>query len=230
MQLLRKNGILFYFLVLAVHCVCIYSGAETLRIITKMLLVPVLIAWLSAQDGRHIPVIIYTGLVFCLAGDVLLVWAGEWFFISGMLCFIIAHICNGIYFARLQDPLHSRLREAFAAAVVLILVSALVLAVLNPYLGSLRIPILIYMLIISIMAILAANTAANAALRNISFRFFIPGAGLFVISDAILAINKFMAHQPMLDIIVMATYAGALYFLTRGFAGTNYQIRAVKSV
>jgi uncharacterized membrane protein YhhN len=219
MQSLRKNGILIYFLVLTVHCVCIYSGMETLRIITKLLLVPVLAGWLSAQGGRRIPGVVYAGLVFCFAGDVLLAGKGDLYFLSGMLCFIIAHICNSIYFVKLQDPRHSRLREAFAAAVVLILLSAVVLTVLNSTLGSFRIPVLVYMVIISIMAILAANTAASGAFRSIALRFFIPGAGLFVISDAILAINKFMAHQPMLDMVVMVTYAGALYCLARGFAG-----------
>lgn len=228
MQLLRKQGILVYFIMLAVHCACIYLEADIPRIITKVLLVPVLMLWLRAQAGKNVPVIVYTGLFFCFAGDVLLAWAGEWFFLSGMLCFIIAHICNSIYFSRLQDPRVSRLREAFGAAIALILLSAVLFVVLNPYLGSFRVPILVYMVIISIMAILAANTAANQSIRSIAFRFFIPGAGLFVLSDGILAINKFMAHQPMLSIVVMATYAGALYFLARGFAGTNYAVRTAK--
>lgn len=221
MQFVRKQGILIYFIVLAVHCACIYLEAETPRIITKVLLVPVLMLWLSAQAGKRVPFIVYAGLFFCFAGDVLLAWTGEWFFLSGMICFMVAHICNSVYFTKLQDPRNSRLREAYAAAILLILLSAALFVILNPYLGSFRIPILVYMAIISIMAILAANTAASQSLRSVAFRFFIPGAGLFVVSDGILAINKFMTHQSVLSVLVMVTYGSALYFLARGFASAN---------
>jgi uncharacterized membrane protein YhhN len=228
MQFLSKKGIAVYFLVLAVHCICIYLSAETPRLITKVLLVPVLMGWVGARDRKHIPAIVYAGLAFCFAGDVLLAGTGTAFFLSGMLCFIVAHICNSIYFIKLQDPLHSSLRESFFAAAILIFLSAFVFFILNSHLGTLRIPVLVYMLVISIMAILAVNTAANKRIRNVGILCFIPGAGLFVLSDAVLAINKFMAHQPMLDIVVMATYGGALYFLAKGFVATDYGLRKSK--
>lgn len=228
MQFLRKNGIVVYFLVLIVHCFSIYLETETLRVVTKLLLVPILAVWLIAQKGTAFSVVVYLGLLSCFAGDVLLLFTGELFFLTGMLCFIKAHVFNSVYFIKLQDPRHSRMREAYAAAVILILLSVVVFVVLNPYLGIFRIPVLVYMLIISIMAILAANTAANGSVRRIAIRYFIPGAALFVISDAVLAINKFMAQQPMLNIIVMATYGGALYFMVKGFDGTNYKVQFSK--
>ncbi len=217
MYLFKKYGITLFLLLLVTHCVCIYFEADTARLITKVLLIPVLMTWLRSQTGNHVPLVVYIGLFFSFMGDILLTGSGELFFLLGMLCFIITHICNSIYFVQLRDPRNGRLREAFAAAIVLILLSAVVFAVLNPYLGSFRLPILVYMTIISIMAILAANTAANTGLREVALRFFIPGAALFVASDAILAMNKFLVHQPLLDIVVMATYGGAQYFLVKGF-------------
>jgi uncharacterized membrane protein YhhN len=98
------------------------------------------------------------------------------------------------------------------------LVSAIMFGILNPYLGNLRLPVLFYMVIISIMSILAANTAAHAQFRGLALSCFIPGAALFVVSDSLLALNKFVFNIMWLNMAVMLTYGLAQYFLAKGFA------------
>jgi len=88
---------------------------------------------------------------------------------------------------------------------------------LRSALGAYQVPILFYMLFISLMASLAVHTTSNATYKNFALQTFVPGALLFVISDVLLATNKFYAHLPVLDLGVMLTYAGAQYFLTKGF-------------
>ena len=73
------------------------------------------------------------------------------------------------------------------------------------------------MFIISLMAFLATGTIQNESIKRTAFKFFIPGAVLFVVSDATLAINKFLVHQTYLDIVVLLTYGLAQYFLVKGF-------------
>jgi uncharacterized membrane protein YhhN len=216
MQSLRPPAGLLFFAILVAHCLCIYYGWQEARLVTKLLLVPVLVCVL-AISARRVPVWVYAGLACCFIGDLLLAQAGELFFMLGMLGFILAHVANSIYFYRLQHQHSCRMRESVAVAAVLILLSAAVFAILNPYLGSLRIPILVYMLIISIMAILAASTTGNPDVRRVALLRFIPGAGLFVVSDAMLALNKFLLHDQRLEIAVMITYGGALYCLADGF-------------
>jgi uncharacterized membrane protein YhhN len=76
------------------------------------------------------------------------------------------------------------------AAILLAGLSTVVFRLLQPSLGSFQLPILFYMFIISIMAVLATRTM-NANPVNSDRVCFIPGAALFVLSDATLAVNKF---------------------------------------
>ena len=67
------------------------------------------------------------------------------------------------------------------------------------------------------VTLVGSITTSNPAYKNFAIQTFVPGAILFVISDALLATNKFYAHLPVFDLGVMLTYAGAQYFLTKGF-------------
>jgi uncharacterized membrane protein YhhN len=218
MQVVRKNGIAIYFLVLAMQCFSIYAGWEPLRMISKIVLIPILTLHLFAVAGTAVSILVYTAFLFAYLGDLALLQKGDIFFLAGMAAFIVSHICNSICFLRLQDKSHTRLREAFAAAIILMLVSAIMFGVLNPYLGKLRLPVLCYMVIISIMSILAANTAGNERFRSLALGCFIPGAALFVVSDSLLALNKFVFNTMWLNMAVMLTYGLAQYFLAKGFA------------
>jgi uncharacterized membrane protein YhhN len=229
MSFFRKNGMLVFFILLLIHCVFVYLDHVTARQISKALLLPSLILYVAAAAGRAVHWLAYAGLVFSFLGDVLLLGKGDGYFLAGMLAFVGTHLCNSFYFLRQTDHSNTRLREAFFAAILLMVLSITVFGRLNESLGGFRIPVFIYMLVISIMAILAANLAGCLPLRKIAWNCFIPGAGLFVISDTTLALNKFLYHQPQLDIVVIFTYGVAEYFLVKGFvamASTTTPLKA----
>jgi uncharacterized membrane protein YhhN len=220
MSLIKKYGALLFLAILIAHCVCIYFEWGTLRTITKLLLLPVLIAYLWVHTGNRLHSLqfqVYAGLIFSFLGDLLLARPGEQFFLLGMLAFIGTHVCNSIYFYRLQPLRFSRAKEAWLALIVLLVVTVVVFGALNPYLGKFKLPILVYMLIISIMGILATNTVSNPTLKSLAVQYFIPGAALFVFSDGVLAMNKFYYHKPFVDIIVMLSYGYAQFLLVLGF-------------
>ncbi|MCW3087430.1 MAG: lysoplasmalogenase [Sediminibacterium sp.] len=225
MQLIKKHGIALFLLVLAIHCLCIYGEWALPRIFTKLLLVPLLMACLWTNT-RHTSTAALAGLGFSFAGDLLLARSGESFFLLGMLAFMGTHISNSLYFIRQKKIETSRPGAMLLAAGILTVVIFLVLRQLGSSLGNFKAPILVYMIVISAMAILAANTITSFSLRAIAIACFIPGAALFVLSDALLAMNKFLYHQPLLDIAVMLTYGGAQYFLVAGFirAGKKTQV------
>ena len=223
MDFIKKNGILIFWVILLLHCVFIYSGLNDLRFITKLLLLPVLVVYLWAatkHNGGSISSLVYFGLLFSFLGDLILTQPGETFFLSGMLAFIGTHICNSIIFYKMHRVTIKGVRAVLLATVILFLITISVLIILNPYLGQFQLPILVYMIIISSMAILATNTVNASLLKGIALQCFIPGASLFVFSDGILAMNKFLYHQPMLDMVVMLTYGAAQYFLISGFIRT----------
>jgi uncharacterized membrane protein YhhN len=48
-------------------------------------------------------------------------------------------------------------------------------------------------------------------------RQFVTGALFFVVSDSLLAINKFYQAFPFAGLLIMLTYCAAQYFIVRGF-------------
>jgi uncharacterized membrane protein YhhN len=221
MEFIKRNGISVFFLVLILHCFFVYFSLPLARGISKSLLLPWLMLYLWANTRGNLSILAFTGLVFSFIGDVLLLGKGDLYFLAGMLAFVVTHVCNSAYFVQKNDHNNSRLREAFVAALILMVLSISVFGVLNEKLGSFRIPVLVYMLVISIMAILAAHTASNTHIQKISWNCFIPGAGLFVISDTLLALNKFLFEDPLLDIPVIASYGLAECLLVKGFIAVS---------
>ena len=216
MAIYKKYGGWLFALTLVLHCLFIYLGMEELRTATKFLLLPILIGYLLSYSGK-ISALVYGGLVCSFLGDLLLSRQGESFFLFGMLAFIGTHICNSLFFARLQKGKIGKGKEGMIALLMLLVFSFLVFMLIEDNLGNFKLPILLYMLIISLMAFLATGTIQIESIKTTAIRFFIPGAVLFVVSDATLAINKFLVHQTYLDIMVMLTYGLAQYFLVKGF-------------
>lgn len=217
MQLLKKYGTGLFLAILLLHCGFIYLEMSSFRVLTKLLLLPVLMGWLYVGEGKTSPVL-YLGLFFSFLGDLLLTRSGEVFFLLGMLAFIGTHLCNSWFFYRLQKGYSGKARNLVLAFIVLVLVSGQIFYYLNDQLGTFRVPILVYMVIICTMAVLATQTLVNPTVQKIAVTCFIPGAALFVLSDGLLAINKFALHNRWADMGVMLTYGMAQYFLVQGFA------------
>jgi uncharacterized membrane protein YhhN len=218
--MIKRYGVLLFILLLIFHCVFIYWEMSGLRTLSKILLIPVLLLYLYAnqpKEGGNSEPLVYAGLIFSFLGDLILTRSGALFFLLGMLAFIGTHVCNSIFFYRLQKNTMQRGKGRWLAILLLVIVSAIVFLVLQPYLGSFQWPILFYMSIISCMAVLATGTFDKPSIKKIAANWFIPGAFLFVLSDALLAMNKFLWHQTVADVFVMLTYGAAQYCLVKGF-------------
>lgn len=222
MQLVKKQGNFIYLILLVLHCICIYFTIIELRIVTKILLLPFLmlylLSFLEKQEriGMLLPIL---GLFFSFLGDVLLTASGELFFLLGMGAFILTHICNSLFFIKLPKTAR-RQKRSLVFVIALVVVTLLCWSVnkmLKPHLGAFQLPIQVYMIIIACMAMFAVRTFQDPEYRVMAIRLFIPGAALFLLSDSVLALNKFLFHQSGWDLLVMFTYGGAQYFLTAGF-------------
>lgn len=220
MLLIKKYGLPVFLLVLILHLACIYLEMSTPRLITKLLLLPLLMIYLAAEPGKTSPVV-YIGLFCSFMGDLLLTRSGESYFLLGMLAFIGTHVCNILFFYRLQKGYRGKPILLVLALVVLTVISGGVYFLLADQLGALRVPILVYMAIISLMAFMATQTVVNPVFSQTALRCFIPGAALFVISDGLLALNKFLLHTASIDIAVMLTYGMAQYLLVAGFVAVK---------
>jgi uncharacterized membrane protein YhhN len=80
-------------------------------------------------------------------------------------------------------------------------------------LGDLKLPVTIYVGAISLMVLSALHFGNQQPGRL----WLVLGASCFMLSDALLAINKFAAPIPLAGFWIMLTYGTAQYGLVRGF-------------
>ena len=160
--------------------------------------------WLSNRFHR----LLIAGLAFSLAGDAFLMFNG--FFIPGLVSFLIAHLFYIALFKQGQNWFPSR-----AALLATLLFGGAMYAFL--WLGglpaALRIPVLAYVTVIALMAAQAIGRAT--VLRDSAAVGVAIGAGFFMLSDTLLAINRFVSPLPMAQLWVLSTYYLAQVLIVR---------------
>ena len=209
--------IIFFLLLLAADLVAIYLGNETLRTISKPLLVPVLMFYFLLQTRLVISGLklwIILALFFSWVGDILLLFdqKGPIFFLLGLSSFLIAQVFYIIFFHNIRMKEYIRGNALFLLLVVVYY--GILISLLSPYLGEMKLPVRIYGVVISFMLMLAMHMLFS---RNKKAGWWMMiGAILFVTSDSLLAFNKFYSPFNYAEIIVMLTYGLAQLFITDG--------------
>ncbi|HEY4929469.1 MAG TPA: lysoplasmalogenase [Acidimicrobiales bacterium] len=145
-------------------------------------------------------------LACCLIGDVLLMLPRD-LFVPGLVAFLVGHV---LFIVGLLQPPSPPGTPPFAFSTTGLLVAAVVaLAVgavpatlifrslVRDGAATLLVPVAVYLVAILTMAVLAANVGNPAAAV---------GAALFVVSDSVLALNRFVRPIPRGDVAVHVTY------------------------
>jgi uncharacterized membrane protein YhhN len=207
--LLKKYLIYFYLLLLVADLVSIGSRWQAGHYLFKFFLMPVLIVVL-VQNKRNLLQknwrVILGGLVTAWAGDVMLLFSVSRpiFFIIGLVCFLCTHLAYIVYLLRYEKSAFSLLKTSPLLFAAVVLYGIIFLAFLWGHLGSLLIPVIVYTIVISVMMIQALSASRN--MYHSAGGLFIGGAAAFIISDSLLAINKFYQPFESGDIFVMSTY------------------------
>lgn len=187
---------------------------ETLAMYSKVILMPLLIVYVyeAAKKNVSLLVLLLCGaLIFSWGGDVALLYDGDGYFLLGMGSFLVAQLIYAYLFHRsIQLKVHWKW---WYVAPVLLLTFAFLSQIL-PNAGALQIPIGVYALAISIMAIMAV--ARHGKVGEKSFRLVVLGAFIFVVSDSLIAWNKFVYSFKFADALVMLTYTTAQLLIVRG--------------
>ena len=188
--------LLFAILFAALESLALWKYWLKLEYIAKPGVMVALFLWLFTSAGLNGALLWFgLGLIFSLAGDVLLMLSLERFFLIGLVAFLLAHLAYVIGF---NIPLPEFSFWGIVFAVMVSLGGARIIRRILDALASkgqarMRTPIIIYSTVISIMLLSAMiklmdlTWDANAALLVSG------GAFLFYISDIILAWNKFVA-------------------------------------
>lgn len=187
-----------------------YQGPAMVGFIFKPLtmLFIIAIAWLAAKppSGRY-KYAILGGLLFSLVGDILLMLPLD-LFIPGLVSFLIAQSIY-IYAFRSGRPL----RFMVLPMIPFVIFGGLIFAVLLPGLNGLAVPVAGYMVVILTMAWQAWDQWDQVRVRWALLAF--AGAVLFVISDSILAVNKFSLPFAAASGLTLVTYYSAQWLISR---------------
>jgi uncharacterized membrane protein YhhN len=160
---------------------------------------------------------IFLGLAFGLIGDSLLMFEQkhETFFIGGLIAFLLGHIAYiTAFYIDYKWQTKIQKKATLIAIAMLGLYCIGFYLVLSPTLGSLKIPVMIYAVVISLMTIMAVNRKGRV--NSVSFNLIFFGALLFVLSDSILAYNRFVNPLLLSGVLIMLPYTVAQYLITMG--------------
>nr|WP_068892611.1 lysoplasmalogenase [Pedobacter panaciterrae] len=210
---------LIFALIFILQLMAEYYDLVALKYVTKPLIVISLLIMLAMSTklkGRFHKRL-FTGLIFGLAGDILLmlVWKNETFFIYGLIAFLLCHIfyIRAFYLDFSSAPELDK-KGARIAIVLCAVFSIGYYIYIRHDLGAMKLPVMIYTFVISLMMMMAAFR--NMRVNKISFNLILFGAMFFLISDSILAYNNFVSSFNLGGLLIMATYMIAQYLITIG--------------
>ncbi|WDF65138.1 lysoplasmalogenase [Flavobacterium sp. KACC 22763] len=205
-----------------VYLIILLSGYERFDLFLKPILIPIIGFGAYFYRKFQSKNILLAALVFSWLGDVILLFTdlGEIYFILGLVCFLTAHIIYCILFNKQKRIRKKQNKPLFIFGSILIAFYLIgMVSVLMPYLGDLEIPVSIYASVISIMLLFAFNGFLVWEKPGNQLVFL--GAVFFVISDSILALNKFYAPIPKSSFFIMLTYLLAQYLIVVGTLKLN---------
>jgi uncharacterized membrane protein YhhN len=147
-------------------------------------------------------------LLFSAAGDAFLAYDGQRLFVPGLASFLVTHLLYAAVFVLATKgaatPMSAGRKVMFAVIPTFAVAYS---AVLWPELGALAIPVTVYIAAIVVMAMLSLRFRAIA----------VPlGAVLFMVSDSLIALERFLWQAAWVGPLVWITYALAQLLITRG--------------
>jgi len=176
--------------------------------------------WQQHRDGAYPDQRwLMTGMIFALMGDVCLMIQETDLFMPGLGAFLLMQLCYSRVFYRSMRQ-HGSVRSSRFVGLMLLLFMLYDTAFLyllrpaftgKPALAGLWWPVVAYAACLSLMGLLATLQPKRPAYGRVA-----AGALLFILSDSLIAINKFLFPLPGSALLVMSTYAAAQYLIMTG--------------
>ncbi|MDZ4708940.1 MAG: lysoplasmalogenase [Saprospiraceae bacterium] len=217
---MRTSFFLFLFFIISlIHLFSEFFGWAPVVVWTKILLMPLLMLALwrgLAKNEINISVqLALLALVFSTAGDLFLLAEKtknlEIYFYLGLGSFLLAQLSYCFSFMRSGHHPLPVIWKAIYPLYYLVFIFLLI-PVLPPVL---LIAVMVYGLSLTAMAWNSWRTLTGKGWWAYAG---IAGAILFLISDSLLAINRFKTNIPHAGFWIMATYIGAQYLIIQGIA------------
>lgn len=160
-------------------------------------------------------------LFFSFAGDVLLLDKTN-FFILGIGAFLITQVIYIFIFSKGLAKVYWQ--KKMVSIVPFLLFYSVLISVLAPKLNNLLIPVMVYGIAISIFGTIAL--LKHLVDKNRLSMTLLQGAILFIISDSMIALNKFHEEQTFYPVTIMLTYVIAQYLIAHYMLQSESNLQA----
>ena len=131
------------------------------------------------------------GLVFCLGGDVFLALPRERMFLFGLVSFLLGHVFYAGCFFYMAELSH----WTWIGAVIGLVAGAGVFFWLKPHLGTMLMPVIAYMVVITVMLVGAWSVFNDAGVKLSGRLLIFSGAASFYLSDLFVARDRFIKME-----------------------------------
>jgi len=209
-----KNVFIILFLITSIYYVFFDSFiSDPIKIVFKLIpmILVLLIAFLSNNLAKTYKTFVLIALIFCAIGDYTIQW-----FIFGLISFLIGHLFYIRAFLSTNEQKVPSIAKILLVAYGIVMAFIILSAVIQTGNIVMAIAVFCYITVILTMGWTAFRTKSKLA---------IIGACLFIISDSVLAINKFVLSVDYSHQLIMSTYYCAQIFIALSI--DNYS--AIKS-
>ncbi len=208
---MTRNETIFYFSLGIINIASGILDIEWLSFVSKPLLMISLFFFYFQKVKQNLNTsdkIMLISLIFSCLGDTFLMFQGKnsQFFLLGLGSFLLAQLAYCLVFSKEGK------RNFFKRTPFVIYSITLFYFLKASIPKDFLLPIIVYTLAITWMGSQAVERQTNQK----SYQFVLIGAILFIISDSLIAINKFAFSIPLSGLWVMATYIAAQYLIVEG--------------
>ena len=192
----------------AIYIVAMWVNLPLVELITKGIPLLCMIIWLFKLRRDGFANLIMAGLIVALIADLVLQW-DKGLFVPGLLIFLVAQIVYIVAFVSMSR------RGSWVRLIPFAVWGLIAFLILNPYLGDLMLPVVVYLVAIEIMMWRAAAlVGAHGRVETFELAALV-GALAFGLSDTLLALNHFIWHDTltMFSIQESAPFIGTLVMI-----------------
>lgn len=181
-----------------------------LKPLTTILIIFVVVKFTDANT-HNLTTLSTIALIACLGGDVLLM--KEQYFVYGLGSFLIAQCLFAFIFYKFSNG-----KFYFMPLLVLIAIGGFSYRTFLPMLGDLAIPVAIYNICILLMCWQGIN--AYLSRRDTVGLSLALAAVLFVFSDTMIAVNKFVQPFDLSSLLILSTYWLSIAIIANAVSGS----------
>jgi uncharacterized membrane protein YhhN len=210
---------IIYFVTGVLFIISHYCHISNLAFLSKVLIIPPLMVIFILNlrpDSNRLHKFMFAGLFFSWIGDVLLEipGGGELMFMAGLGGFLLSLLMyTFVFFATKgkNEVFHNR----FYLLIPVLLYGIAMGLYLYDHLGEMRLPVIVYET--AMISMLAGAVSRIGKVNRTSYIMVLTGAILFIISDSVLAVNKFVQPISLSTLIIMGTYIASQWLITTGY-------------